>query len=106
MTNREYIRNLVSKFGVSDVDVDMLLLTQQLDGDAIADPKACKLSAYKEFSTLIPLKNVSEGDYSETWNWKALTLWYSLLAKELGEVDVISELNALDDEVNDASFYS
>ncbi|MGX9985833.1 DUF6706 family protein [Soonwooa purpurea] len=106
MTNREYIRNLTSKFGVSDVDVEMLLVTQQLDGDASVDVIACKKSAYKKFSTLIPLKNVSEGDYSETWNWEGLTLWYSLLAKELGEVDVISELNAPDDEVNDASFYS
>lgn len=106
MTNREYIRNLLSKFGVSDVDVEMLLVTQELDGEDTVDVKVCKLAVYYEFSQLLPLKDVSEGDYSEKWNMKGLQLWYSLLAKELGKEDVIAELHAPDDEVNDASYFS
>ena len=104
MTNKEYLTGLVSKFGVSELDIDMILTSQGLNGDSEADVKAVEEAAYNEFKQLIPIQEVAEGDLSIKWNMTGLKLWYSLLAKKLDKPDLLAELNAPDNEVNDASF--
>ena len=106
MTNKEYLTGLISKFGVSEMDIDMIIVSQGLNGDSEADVKAVEEAAYNEFQQLIPIQEVAEGDLSIKWNMTGLKLWYSLLAKKLNKPDLLAEINAPDKEVNDASFYA
>lgn len=106
MTNSEYLTALTRRFGLTETDVQMILISQGISGEEAAQVADVKLAIHAEFPRLIPMKNVSEGDYSESWNLEAVKLWYSLLSKELGLPDLIAEMHAPDDEVNDASFYS
>lgn len=87
MTYKEWFSRTVSRFGVEGGDVDLMLANQQ---DAIPDPDAevdtttAKRALYKEFGSIIPLANVSEGGYSVSWNWEAIKFWYNQTCSELG----------------------
>ena len=67
--------------------MDLMLANQQ---DAIPDPDAevdtttAKCALCKEFGSIIPLANVSEGGYSVSWNWEAIKFWYNQTCSELG----------------------
>ena len=69
MTYKEWITTTVKRFG---------------DENAEADPTTAKTALVKEFATVIPLANVSEGGYSVTWNWEAIKTWYNITCGELG----------------------
>lgn len=87
MTYKEWITTTVKRFGVTDADVELILANQiELipDENAAADPKTAKRALVKEFATMIPLANVSEGGYSVTWNWEAIKMWYNITCGELG----------------------
>lgn len=81
------VSRTVSRFGVEGGDVDLMLANQQ---DAIPDPDAevdtttAKRALCKEFGSIIPLANVSEGGYSVSWNWEAIKFWYNQTCSELG----------------------
>lgn len=68
-------------------DLGLMLANQQ---DAIPDPDAevdtttAKRALCKEFGSIIPLANVSEGGYSVSWNWEAIKFWYNQTCSELG----------------------
>lgn len=87
MTYKEWFSRTVSRFGVEGGGVDLMLANQQ---DAIPDPDAevdtttAKRALCKEFGSIIPLANVSEGGYSVSWNWKAIKFWYNQTCSELG----------------------
>ena len=87
MTYKEWFSRTVSRFGVEGGDVDLMLANQQ---DAIPDPDAevdtttAKSALCKEFGSIIPLANVSEGGYSVSWNWEAIKFWYNQTCSELG----------------------
>lgn len=87
MTYKEWLSRTVSRFGVEGGDVDLMLANQQ---DAIPDPDAevdtttAKRALCKEFGSIIPLANVSEGGYSVSWNWEAIKFWYNQTCSELG----------------------
>ena len=87
MTYKEWFFRTVSRFGVEGGDVDLMLANQQ---DAIPDPDAegdtttAKRALCKEFGSIIPLANVSEGGYSVSWNWEAIKFWYNQTCSELG----------------------
>ncbi|MEE1386345.1 MAG: DUF6706 family protein [Prevotella sp.] len=87
MTYKEWFSCTVSRFGVEGGDVDLMLANQQ---DAIPDPDAevdtttAKRALCKEFGSIIPLANVSEGGYSVSWNWEAIKFWYNQTCSELG----------------------
>ena len=91
MTYKQWITKTGSRFQLSADDVD-LILTNRADlipnPDAVVDVKTAKTALCKEFASLIPLANVSEGGYSITWNWDALKLWYSQTCAELGLQDI------------------
>lgn len=86
MTYKEWFSRTVSRFGVEGGDVDLMLANQQ---DAIPDPDAevdtttAKRALCKEFGSIIPLANVSEGGYSVSWNWEAIKFWYNQTCSEL-----------------------
>ena len=104
MTTKEYLTATLSKFQISENEIDLLMLNQKLEDGELSDLIAAKTAIYNEFSALIPLMDVSEGTMSIRWNLPALRMWYSLLAKELGKEDVLAGLAAKDDIVQDRSY--
>lgn len=87
MTAKEYLTNTLSKFGVDESTIDLIIINQGIDADkeiSSTDVKGLKMAMFREFSQLIPLANVTEGGYSISWNWEALRSWYSSLADDLG----------------------
>lgn len=87
MTYKEWITKTVKRFGVQGEDVELILANQAAlipDPEEVADPKTAKTALVKEFASLIPLANVSEGGYSVTWNWEAIKMWYNTTCGELG----------------------
>ena len=87
MTYKEWITTTVTRFGVKAEDVELILANQKAlipDEDAEADPTTAKTALVKEFATVIPLANVSEGGYSVSWNWEAIKMWYNITCGELG----------------------
>lgn len=80
-----------ARFQISADDIDLILTNQAEtipDADAKVDVRTAKTALCKEFASIIPLANISEGGYSITWNWDALKLWYSQTCAELGLDDV------------------
>ncbi len=103
MTVKEYLSATLSKFQISETEIELLMLNQNLKEGPINITEV-KTAIYNEFSSLIPLMDISEGTMSIKWNLPALRTWYSLLAKELGKEDVLATLIAKDDEVTDRSY--
>lgn len=91
MTYSEYFTAICSRFNFTEKDIEILLLNQATlipNPNEEVNVKIAKKALYKEFSSLIPLYNVSEGGYSVSWNIDALKLWYSTIASELNLKDV------------------
>jgi len=89
-TNREYLTKALAKFNVSADDIDVILADNSaVNGDTTLDVKACKLALYNSMSSILPLANVGESDYSVSWNIEALKLWYKALCKELGKPNAL-----------------
>ena len=87
MTYKEWFSRTVSRFGVEGGDVDLMLANQQgaiPEPDAEVDIKTAKRALCKEFGSIIPLANVSEGGYSVSWNWEAIEFWYNQTCSEFG----------------------
>lgn len=105
MNVKEYLTATLSKFQLSSSEIDLIMINQELEDVEVEDIATVKTAIYKEFSALIPVMDVSEGSMSIKWNMAGLRAWYSLLAKELGEEDVLASLNAPDNSVNNASFF-
>jgi hypothetical protein len=91
MTNREYLVKTLSGFGLSEDDIDIILLKSSLDGASDLDINACDLAVYNRFSVILKgmIQNVSEGGYSVSWNMEAIKLYYSALCNELGKENVL-----------------
>ena len=100
MNYKEYLTATLSRFNLSDADIDLIIINQGLEGGEL-DVKTAKMAIFKEFSLILPLANISEGGLSISWNIDALKMWYSQLANELGEVDL---LNVKSDTVQDMSY--
>lgn len=93
MTNKEYITATLSRFNVSESDIDLILVNQGLNADDEADVQILKIAMFKEIPLFMPLANISEGGMSISWNIEALKSWYSLLANQLGEEDLLNPDN-------------
>lgn len=93
MTYKEYISKTLSKFQVSEDDVEVMLVNQSTlipNPDDQVDGLTAKQALVTEFARLIPVANISEGGYSISWNWDAIKLWYHSLCSELG-VEPVSD---------------
>lgn len=87
-TNRQYIATALNRFGLTDSDVDMIIVENPvLDGDL--NITACKEAMYKSMSAILPVANVSEGGYSISWNIDGLKLWYASLCGEIGKPNAL-----------------
>lgn len=87
-TNREYLISKLERFGVTENDVDIIIIENpELEGTI--NVSACKNAMYKSMSSILPTANVSEGGYSLTWNIEALKMWYKQLCQEIGKPNVL-----------------
>ncbi len=80
-----------ARFQLSAEDVNLILTNRAdliPDKTAEVDVTIAKTALCKEFASVIPLANITEGGYSISWNWEALKLWYSQTCAELGLQDV------------------
>ncbi len=104
MNKETYLKKLLNRFNVSDDDIEILMINQKINGkEYVADDvDDLKMAVYHEFSRLLPLADISEGDYSVKWNTEAFRMWYSALANELGMDDILNQDNST--EINDRSF--
>lgn len=84
MTNREWILAMAGRLNVSEQDVELIMLNQNLDPEAEVNVNEAKRALCKEFATIIPMANVSEGGYSITWNMEGIKIWYKQMCNELG----------------------
>ena len=87
MTYKEWFTRTTTRFGIEAADVELILTNQQAtipDENAEVDVTTAKKALCKEFGSLIPLANVSEGGYSVSWNWEAIKFWYKQTCGELG----------------------
>lgn len=87
MTYKEWFTRTTTRFGIEAADVEQILTNQQAiipDANAEVDVTTAKKALCKEFGSLIPLANVSEGGYSVSWNWEAIKFWYKQTCGELG----------------------
>lgn len=88
MTTKDWMMATCQRLGATEADVDLVLVNQGLKADADVDVKVSKTALYKEFASLLPLSNVTEGGYSVSWNMEAVKLWYRQTASELGLPDM------------------
>lgn len=87
MTYKEWFTRTTTRFGIEAADVELILTNQQAtipDANAEVDVTTAKKALCKEFGSLIPLANVSEGGYSVSWNWEAIKFWHKQTCGELG----------------------
>lgn len=87
MTNKEYIQSVLSRFGVSQTEVNILFAeNSELNATDEVDIKACKNALYVSFCSWIPMfESRSEGDMSVKWNWNSIKSFSANLSKELGK---------------------
>ena len=91
MTYKEWITATTARFQVLPADVDLILTNQGgliPEPDVEVDARIAKTALCREFASLIPLCDISEGGYSISWKWDAIKLWYNLTCAELGIVPV------------------
>lgn len=92
MTTREYIRQSLSRFNVSDGDVDLIIVDNGLDADSDVDVKQAKNAICKSLGSWLPVySSVSEGGVSMSWNFEAVKVYYASLCKELGIEDTMTK---------------
>lgn len=102
MTNKEYITATLSRFNISESEIDLIMLNQNVIAPDEVDVEAARLAMFREIPLFIPLANISEGEMSVSWNIAAIKIWYSLLAQQLGEPDLLKE--PANDSVEDVSY--
>lgn len=102
MTNKAYITATLSRFNVSESEIDLILLNQNLIDTDTVEVETARLAMFREIPLFMPLANVSEGGMSISWNIAAVRTWYSLLAQQLGEPDLLKE--PANDSVEDVSY--
>lgn len=84
MTNAEWMQTMCSRFGMAPQDIEIIMVNQGIIEHETVDPIKAKTALVREFATIIPLANVTEGGYTVSWNMEAIKEWYRLTCGELG----------------------
>ena len=91
MTNKQYITNVLMKFNLSETEIDLILIDNDLNENDQVDVIVAKTEIHKNLTTWLPVySSIDEGNVSETWNHEAVLTYYSLLCKELGLDNLVS----------------
>ncbi len=89
MTTKQYLQISLSKFELSEEEIDLIIVENGLDPDSEVQVKRAKEAIHASMSVWLPIySNVTEGGVSKGWNIEALKLYYAALSRELGKGDV------------------
>lgn len=89
MTTKEYITKSLSKFEISNDEIDLIIVENGLEESSSVNVRESKQAICKSIGAWLPVKaSVSEGGVSMTWNLDAIKIYYSALCKELGVTDL------------------
>lgn len=103
MTTETFLQLKLAKFGVSAEEIQLIMVENNLDGNADVDILKAKEAMYKNFSQWLPIHTqITEGGVTEQWNYKAISLYYGLLCKELGKENVLQSVEDKN-EIHDRS---
>ena len=89
MTEREYLTKRLEGMGVTENDIELILLKYNASGNDPVNPAHTHwldAAIYKNFSIVAKcaIGKITEGGYSIENSMKALNSFYNLLKKELG----------------------
>lgn len=87
MTYLEWMTATVAKFNITPAEAELILTNQSAlvpDMTGTVDVTIAKTALCKEFASVLPMANVTEGGYSVTWNMEAIRMYYNSLCDELG----------------------
>lgn len=87
MTYKQWITTTLGRFNMTAQDIEMILVNQQQaipNPDGEVNVRIAKTALVREFASIIPLANITEGGYSQKWKWEAIKAWYNLTCRELG----------------------
>lgn len=90
MTYNEWFKAMGARFNMTDSDISLVLCNQHAripNPNDTVDVAVAKRALCDEFTTIIPLMNVSEGGFSISWNMEAIKLWHKETCKQLGIQD-------------------
>lgn len=87
MTNKEYVQSIFSRFGVGEVEVNILFAeNENLNPNDNYNKNEVNVALYNSFSSWIPMfESRSEGDMSVKWNWNAIKSYAANLSKSLNK---------------------
>ncbi len=89
MTTKQYLYTSLSKFELSEEEIDLIIVENGLDPSSDVQVKLAKEAIHASMSVWLPIySSVTEGGVSKAWNIDALKLYYSALSRELGKEDV------------------
>lgn len=88
MTYREWFRATCYDFGLPEEKINVIMFNQDLNPDDEADKIKAKAALCREFASIIPLANVSEGGFSKSYNMEAINTWYRLNCASVGMKDI------------------
>lgn len=91
MTYLEWMTSTVARFNVTADEAELILTNQSElvpDMSATVDVTIAKRALCKEFASILPMANVTEGGYSVTWDMGAIKAYYRALCAELGMQDL------------------
>ena len=88
-SNKEYLTKTLSRFNLTEDDIDLILAEHPELEEANFNVSMCKNAMYKSMSAILPVANISEGGFSISWNMDALKMWYNALCKELGKENIL-----------------
>ena len=86
MTNREYLTIYLGGMGISDGEIEIMMLESSTDPNNTAEPEKCKRAIYDRMSIILKAVtgNRTEGGYAVKWNMEAVKMFYSALCMEMG----------------------
>ena len=86
MTNKDYLMVYLEGLGITEGEIDIIMLDEGIVPSATAEPRKCKLAIYNRMSIILKAAtgNKTEGGYSVKWNMAAVKMFYNALCMEMG----------------------
>ena len=87
MTNKEYLTTYLEGLGISEGEIEIIILDEGIDPNMNAEPRRLKTAIYNRIAIVLKsvTGNKTEGGYTVRWNMEAVKLFYSSLCVELGK---------------------
>jgi len=86
MTNKEYLTTYLEGLGITEGEIEIIMLDEDIDPNMNAEPRKCKTAIYNRITIILKSAtgNKTEGGYAVKWNMEAVKLFYGSLCVELG----------------------